>query len=136
MKIQNKHVPALIDFLHTMNLKSGRESLGRTKLKEKLAKQNEILANDQKEIIDEFNGWTDREKGQFRTDNPLQNDVMGELLSQEVEISYNSPFRKYFVQALESYEGELSGQDADAYAILYEVLVEGLEGTQVKEEDK
>lgn len=123
MKIQNKDIQSMVKFLDTMNL-VGRKSLGRTKLKEKLTKQNEVLSNDQKEIIEEFNGWTNKDKGQFRTDNPLQNEAMEELALQEIEITYNSPFRKDFVKALEDYDGELSGADADAYAVLYETLVE------------
>ena len=62
------------------------------------------------------------------------NEAINELLTQEIEITYNSPFRKDFVEALENYDEDLSGNNADMYAVLYETLVEELEGTQNKEE--
>ena len=123
MKIQNRHVEPIIKFIDGINLK-GRKSLGRTKLKEKLTDKNEVLIKDQTTIIDEFDGWTDREKGQFTTTNKEMNEAINELLTQEIEITYNSPFRKDFVEALENYDGDLSGNNADMYAVLYEQLVE------------
>ena len=123
MKIQNKDIQPLIKFIDGINLK-GRKSLGRTKLKEKLTNKNETLVKDQTAIIDEFDGWTDREKGQFTTTNKEMNEAINELLTQEIEITYNSPFRKDFVEALENYDEDLSGNNADMYAVLYEQLVE------------
>ena len=123
MKIQNKDIQPLIKFIDGINLK-GRKSLGRTKLKEKLTNKNEALVKDQTAIIDEFDGWTDREKGQFTTTNKEMNEAINELLTQEIEITYNSPFRKDFVEALENYDEDLSGNNADMYAVLYEQLVE------------
>ena len=123
MKIQNRHVEPIIKFIDGINLK-GRKSLGRTKLKEKLTDKNEVLIKDQTTIIDEFGGWTDREKGQFTTTNKEMNEAINELLTQEIEITYNSPFRKDFVEALENYDEDLSGNNADMYAVLYEQLVE------------
>ena len=123
MKIKNGHVEPIIKFIDGINLK-GRKSLGRTKLKEKLTNKNEALVKDQTAIIDEFDGWTDREKGQFTTTNKEMNEAINELLTQEIEITYNSPFRKDFVEALENYDEDLSGNNADMYAVLYEQLVE------------
>ena len=123
MKIQNRYVEPIIKFIDGINLK-GRKSLGRTKLKEKLTNKNEALVKDQTAIIDEFDGWTDREKGQFTTTNKEMNEAINELLTQEIEITYNSPFRKDFVEALENYDEDLSGNNADMYAVLYEQLVE------------
>ena len=123
MKIQNRHVEPIIKFIDGINLK-GRKSLGRTKLKEKLTDKNEVLIKDQTAIIDEVDGWTDREKGQFTTTNKEMNKAINELLTQEIEITYNSPFRKDFVEALENYDEDLSGNNADMYAVLYEQLVE------------
>lgn len=123
MKLQNKLINPTITFLDTINLK-GRASLGRTKLKEKLSKQNELVTQDQMAIIDEFDGWTDRDKGQFNSTDKEMNEAISELLNQEVEITYNSPFRKDFVKALKSYDGDLSGADADVYALLFEQLIE------------
>lgn len=123
MKIQNRHIPLIIKFIDNMNLK-GRESLGRTKLKEKLVSQNEVINTDQVAIVDEFEGWTDKNKGQFTTANKEQNEAMDALLTAEVEIGHDSPFHQDFVEALENYDSELSGQEADIYALLFESLTE------------
>lgn len=106
-----------------MKLK-GRQSLGRSKLKEKLAEKNELFAKDQQEIIDEYDAWTDKEQLQYKLPDEEARETMNDLLNQEVEITYNSPFRKDFVKALEDYEGDLEGTNADAYALLYEKLIE------------
>lgn len=129
MKIQNKLINPTINFLDTISLK-GRASLGRTKLKEVLSKQNEVVTQDQVAIIDEYDGWTDKEKGQFNTTDKEMNEAISELLTQEAEITYNSPFRKDFVKALESYDGDLSGADADVYASLFEQLIEEENGEE------
>lgn len=126
MKIQNRHIPLIINFIDNMNLK-GRASLGRTKLKEKLSKQNESVTQDQVAIIDEFDGWTDKEKGQFTNENPEMNKAINELLLDYAEIDYKSPFKQDFIDALETYEEELSGKDADIYALLYETLIDNEE---------
>lgn len=123
MKIKNGQIGIIINFLDTMNLK-GRKSLGRTKLKEKLVKQNEVSIKDQQELIDEYDAWTDKDKMQYKLPDSDAKEAMNDLLNQEVEITYNSPFRKDFVKALEEYDGELEGQNADAYALLYEKLIE------------
>lgn len=123
MKIQNKDIQPLITFLDTIKV-GGRKSLGRTKLKEKLTKQMEIYGNDQTAVIDEFDGWVDKEKGQFTTENKELNEALSDLALEEVEITYNTPFKKDFVELLENYEEELDGTNADAYAKLYEKLVE------------
>ena len=122
MKLQNKDIQPLITFLDTIKV-GGRKSLGRTKLKEKLTKQMEVYGNDQTAVIDEFDGWVDKEKGQFTTENKELNEALSDLALEEVEITYNTPFKKDFVELLENYEEELQGKHADAYAILYEKLV-------------
>ena len=123
MKIKNGQISTIINFLDGMKLK-GRQSLGRTKLKEKLTEKNELFAKDQQEIIDEYDAWTDKEKLQYKLPDEEARETMNDLLNQEVEITYNSPFRKDFVKALEDYEGDLEGINADAYALLYEKLIE------------
>lgn len=123
MKIKNGQISTIINFLDDMKLK-GRQSLGRTKLKEKLAEKNELFAKDQQAIIDEYDAWTDKENLQYKLPDEEARDTMKDLLEQEVEITYNSPFRKDFVKALEDYEGDLEGINADAYALLYEKLIE------------
>ena len=123
MKIKNGQISTIINFLDGMKLK-GRQSLGRTKLKEKLTKQMEVYGNDQTAVIDEFDGWTDKETGHFTTENKELNKALNDLAFEEVEITYNTPFKKDFVELLENYEEELDGANADAYAKLYEKLVE------------
>ena len=122
MKILNGQINSIIQFIDTLNLK-GRESLGRTKLKEKLTAKNEEVTADQIDIIDEFDEWSDKEKGQFVNTNTEMNEAINALLLQESEIEYNSPFKKDFAEALKNYDGELSGADADIYAVLYEQLI-------------
>lgn len=126
MKLQNKDIQPLVAFLDTIKA-SGRKSLGRTKLKEKLTKQMEFFGNDQTAVIDEFDGWTNKETGRFTTENKELNKALNDLALEEVEITYNSPFKKDFVELLENYEEELDGSNADAYALLYEELVEETE---------
>ena len=123
MKIKNGQINTIINFLDGMKLK-GRQSLGRTKLKEKLAEKNELFAKDQQAIIEEYDAWLDKEQLQYKLPNEEAKETMNDLLNQEVEITYNSPFRKDFVKALEDYEGDLEGINADAYALLYEKLIE------------
>src|SRR5690625_4417729 len=123
MNIKNGQLNLIINFLDTMTLK-GRQSLGRTKLKEKISKQVEVLGKDQQEIIDEYEAWTDKDKLQYKLPHDEARETMKDLLEQEVEITYNSPFHKDFVKALEDYEGDLEGINADAYALLYEKLIE------------
>ena len=124
MKILNGQINSIIQFLDDLNLK-GRESLGRTKLKEKLTAKNEEVTADQIEIIDEFGGWSEKDKGQFINTDTEMNEAINALLLQESEVEYNSPFKKDFAEALENYDGDLSGTDADMYAVLYEQLIEG-----------
>src|SRR5690625_2786513 len=123
MKIKNNQIGVIFSFLDTMSLK-GRKSLGRSKLKEKLAEKNELFVKDQQAIIDEYDAWTDKENLQYKLPDEEARETMKDLLEQEVEITYNSPFRKDFVKALEDYEGGLEGINADAYALLYEKLIE------------
>lgn len=130
MKITNKNIVATINFVDQMSLK-GRGSLGRTKLKEVLIGQKEALSKDQISIIDEYDGWTDRDKGQFTQENTDLNSAINDLLNQEIELSYESPFKNDFVKALEDYDGDLTGSDADVFALLYTELVE-----ENKEEEK
>lgn len=122
MKILNGQINSIIQFIDTLNLK-GRESLGRTKLKEKLTAKNEEVTADQIAIIDEFDEWSDKEKGQFVNTNTEMNEAINALLLQESEIEYDSPFKKDFAEALKNYDGELSGTNADIYAVLYEQLI-------------
>lgn len=123
MKLQNKDIQPIITFLDTIKV-GGRKSLGRTKLKEKLTEQREQYSKDQVTIIDEFDGWTNKDEGYFTKENPEMNQALNDLLIEEFELTYNSPFKKDFIELLENYEEEIDGTNADAYAKLYEKLVE------------
>lgn len=122
MIIKNGELNAVVNFLDKLKLK-GRQSLGRTKLKEKFLEKNEVFGKDQQEIIDEYDAWTDKENLQYQLADAEGKKAMADLLNAEVEVIYNSPFKKDFIKALEVYDGELEGQDADAYALLYEMLI-------------
>lgn len=136
MKIKNGQMGMVISFLDEIDFTHHRKaSLGRTKLKEKLIEKNEVFGKDQQEIIDEYNAWTDKEKLQYKLPNEEAKETMNELLNQEVDVTYNSPFRKHFVKAIEKLleddeeqdteiQVKLQGQNADAFAILYEQLIE------------
>ena len=126
MKIKNIYVKPVLEFLDTLNL-SGLSSIGRTKLKEKLMEHNYELVKDQNTIIDEYEGWIDKEKGEFTTQNPELLSAINQLFNEEVEIAYDSPFKQDFVQALKEDKTKWSGVDADAYALLYEELIEATE---------
>lgn len=123
MKIKNGEISVVVGFLDGLKLK-GRQSLGRTKLKEKLIEQNELFGKDQQEIIDEYDAWTDKEKLQYKLPDEEAKKTMVDLMNQEVEIAYNSPFKKDFVTALEEYDEDLEGQHADVYALLYKKLID------------
>lgn len=112
----------MLNFLDDMNLK-GRASLARTKLIELLSEANNTFGEDQKVIIEEYDGWTDKEKGQFKADNSEMNKVLNELANQEIKISFVSPFKNDFVKSIKEYNDSISGQSAEAYAELYKRLV-------------
>lgn len=48
-----------------------------------------------------------------------------DLANKDVDVSVDSPFLDDFISALENYEEDLTGANADVYANLYEDLVEG-----------
>lgn len=123
MQIKNGELNAYLDFLDKLKLK-GKASIGRTNLIKAIAKHLERLGENQTVIIEEFDAWTDKEKGTYKNDNKELNEAMQELLVQDIEIEFNSPFKKNLAEALGNYDEELSGQDALVYANLYENLVE------------
>lgn len=123
MQVKNIELNIYIDFLSEMTLR-GKESLGRTKLIEAFKAHLKEFGKDQVEIINEFDAWKDKEEGTYKNDNSELNEAMHELLVQDIEIEFKSPFKKDLTEALEDYDGELSGADAEVYANLYENLVE------------
>jgi len=123
MQVKNGELNVYVDFLNEMKLPN-KASLGRTKLKQAFVKKLEEFGKDQVEIIDEFDAWKDKEKGTYHNDNTELNEAMTLLLNDNVEIDFKSPFKKDLIAALENYDEELSGTNAEVYANLYENLTE------------
>src|SRR5699024_8553560 len=122
MQVKKGELNVYVDFLVEMKLPN-KASLGRTKLKQGFTEKLEEFSKDQVEIIDEFDAWKDKEKGTYHSDIDSLNEAMTLLLNDNVEIDFKSPFKKDLAQALESYDKELSGVDAEIYANLYEDLI-------------
>lgn len=135
MKIKNSKLVSVINFLDGLTLK-GKSSIGRTKLKEGLTFFNDAYSKDQTTIIDEFDAWLDNKKTQFNTADSDLVDAMNELNSKEVEIDVQTVlFINELKDALdvEKFDEELSGADADAYAML---VLYFEENKDKKEEEK
>lgn len=122
MIIKNDNVLKVLNFLDDVELK-GRASLGRTKLREVLLKLQEEIGNDQRNIIDEFNGWTDESAGKYDTSNFEMTEAIVDLFMKKSEIKYSSPFSEDFKTAIEKYDKPLNSSNAEAYAVLYEELI-------------
>ena len=75
------------------------------------------------DIVDEFDAWKDKEKGTYHNDIDKLNEAMETLLNDEVEVDFKSPFKQDLIIALEDYDEELSGVNAEVYANLYENLI-------------
>lgn len=123
MQVKNGEILVYVNFLNEMKLK-GKASIGRTNLIQALSEKSEELVKNQTVIIDEFDGWTDKDKGTFKQDNEELNSAMNDLLVQEVKVDFESPFKANLLESLEDYDEELSGANAEVYANLYENLVE------------
>ena len=122
MQVKNGEILVYINFLNEMKLK-GKASIGRTNLIQALSEKSEELVRNQTVIIEEFDAWTDKEKGTFKQDNEELNSAMNDLLTQEVKVNFESPFKADLLESLEDYDEELSGQSALIYAKLYELLI-------------
>ena len=122
MQVKNGEILVYINFLNEMKLK-GKASIGRTNLIQALSEKSEELVKNQTVIIDEFDGWKDKDKGTFKQDNEELNSAMNDLLTQEVKVDFESPFKADLLESLEDYDEELSGQSALIYAKLYELLI-------------
>lgn len=122
MEIKNEDLPKLIDFLNIMQLK-GKASLGRTKLKEVLVEKHALFSEDQMMIIDEYDGWKNKDEGTYDMDNLEMIDTMIELGKSKISFSYETPFSEDFIKEINDYNVEMTGVDADAYSILYSMLV-------------
>ena len=124
MQIKNGELNAYVEFLSKMKL-SNKASLGRTKLKQAFVKKLEEFGKDQVEIIDEYDAWKDKEKGTYDNTNKELVEAMNMLALDDIEIEFKSPFKKDLTEALEDYDEELSGVNAEVYAKLYENLTDG-----------
>lgn len=116
----------VISFLDKLSLK-GRASIGRTKVKQALMGVMDGYTQDQTEIIDEFDAWTDKEKGQYEIKDESLKQSLDDLGLTAVKVTLDTPFLDDLKIALEGYDQDLSGQDADSYATLYAFLEEDLE---------
>jgi len=121
MQVKNGELNVYVNFLNEMKLPN-KASLGRTKLKQAFVKKLEEFGKDQVEIINEFDAWKDKEEGTYKNDIPELNSAMATLQNDDVEIEFKSPFKKDLIIALENYNEELSGVNAEVYANLYENL--------------
>ena len=124
MQYKNFELHIIIDFLSGMTL-SGRASLGRSAFKKALVDKQNEYSEEQIEVVDEFEAWIDRDKGQFDDSNPELKQSNLDLGNKHVDITVDSPFLDDFITALESYDESLTGTDADVYAKLYGDLVKG-----------
>ena len=121
MQVKNGELKIYMDFLDDMVLK-GKSSLGRTKLKGCFAEKLEEYGKDQVAIIDEYDAWKDKKEGTYESTNKELVEAMKVLALDGVEVEFKSPFKKDLAEALENYDEELSGADAEIYANLYENL--------------
>lgn len=122
MQVKKGELSIYVDFLHEMKLK-GKASIGRSKLIDVFEKPLKEYSKDQITIIDEYDGWKDKEEGIYDNANKELKQTMNTLMNDETEIKFNSPFKKDLAEALENYDEELSGVNAEIYANLYEDLI-------------
>ena len=121
MQVKNGELNAYVNFLNEMKLPN-KASLGRTKLKQVFTEKLEEFGKDQVEIIDEYDAWKNKKEGTYDSTNKELVEAMNVLALDDVEVEFKSPFKKDLAQALENYDKELSGVNAEVYANLYENL--------------
>jgi hypothetical protein len=122
MQVKKGELNFYVEFLSEMKLPN-KASLGRTKLKQGFTEKLTEFGKDQIEIIDEYDAWKDKEKGIYDNTNIELTKSMNVLALDDVQIDFKSPFKKNLVEALENYDVELSGQNAEIYAKLYKNLI-------------
>ena len=132
MEIKNGEITAYVDFLQKLNLKS-RASRGRTKLIKLLEKKINEFNMDLNSLRDEY--FKKDEQGQFIQENGrlvVKDGVsVAEAQSEADELNnenavilldeYQEQIKAMY-QALDEYDGELSGTDATIYDDLMEKL--------------
>lgn len=137
MEIKNGEITAYVEFLQKLNLKS-RASRGRTKLIKLLDKKIDEFNADLNSVRDEF--FKKDDKGHFIQDDNgklvIKDGVsVGEAQAEADKLTnenavilldeYEQQIKAMY-QALDEYDGELSGTDAT----IYDDLMEKLEQTQ------
>ena len=137
MEIKNGEITAYVEFLQKLNLKS-RASRGRTKLIKLLDKKIDEFNADLNSVRDEF--FKKDDKGHFVQDDNgklvikdgvsvREAQAEADKLTNENAVILLDEYEqqiKAMYQALDKYDGELSGTDAT----IYDDLMEKLEQTQ------
>lgn len=133
MEIKNGEITAYVEFLQKLNLKS-RASRGRTKLIKLLDKKIDEFNSDLNSVRDEF--FKKDDKGHFIQDDNgklvIKDGVsVGEAQAEADKLTnenavilldeYEQQIKAMY-QALDEYDGELSGTDATIYDDLMEKL--------------
>lgn len=132
MEIKNGEITAYVDFLQKLNLKS-RASRGRTKLIKLLEKKIDEFNMDLNSLRDEY--FQKDDQGQFIQENGrlvVKDGVsVGEAQAEADKLTnenavilldeYEQQIKAMY-QALDEYDGELSGTDATIYDDLMEKL--------------
>ncbi|SFH68537.1 DUF1617 family protein [Pisciglobus halotolerans] len=143
IKLENKSIVPVFNFLQSVNLKANKASRGRTqfskRLEEKNKEFNEALDEIRKEYfeIDE-NGELIIENDKYIYKDESQetevNEKIKELNEEKFEIHFGEYSTKYenLFTALDNLEIELSGQDAFAY----NELMDAYEANEDKEEEE
>lgn len=138
MEIKNNDLQMLAEFLDKMDLSDNpKASLGRTKFKEVVQSAVKEMSTDQINLLDEYDAWSDKEKGTFNLTSGSDEFKEAYVKFSEAKrtIEFESPFKDDFIEALQpdNYKGDLSGTNADVYAILYTELVEGEDNNEQKD---
>ena len=132
MEIKNGEITAYVEFLQKLNLKS-RASRGRTKLIKLLEKKINEFNMDLNSLRDEY--FKKDEQGQFIQENGKlvvkDGVIVGEAQAEADKLTnenavilldeYEQQIKAMY-QALDEYDGELSGTDATIYDDLMEKL--------------
>ena len=132
MEIKNGEITAYVDFLQKLNLKS-RASRGRTKLIKLLEKKIDEFNMDLNSLRDEY--FKKDDQGQFIQENGKlvvkdgvsieEAQAEADKLNNENAVILLDEYEqqiKAMYQALDEYDGELSGTDATIYDDLMEKL--------------
>lgn len=101
-----------------------KASVGRTVLKDKFVEQLQAYGETQVTLIDEYEGWKNKEEGKYDTENKELTSALDELANEETTVDVQVALKKDLIDWFENYEGELSGQNAELFGRLYLALKE------------